>query len=250
MLNYFSKKFDLSIYENKIKLLDSFIEIVKKCNERVEYENYLNSLIYLTNLSFEAIDDYFRKRVRFAFETPTKITPSNNETIKPKVLKNKETKFDKIQKMLIKFALINKKTIDDIDSYTEDENLFTNKVYNEIYEEICSYYKENEVEDISKDNFISFVNSDCENKDLLEGIIKSTNDIYKMRIYDSYSEEIIKDLIENLNIEKTIHKNSELRKNLVKNANSENDKFYLNAIINVKKNENQLNKEVLKDEKK
>ena len=250
MLNYFSKKFDLSIYENKIKLLDSFINIVKKCDERVEYENYLNSLIYLTNLSFEAIDDYFRKRVRFKFETQPKIAPSSNELTKPKVLRNKETKFDKIQKTLIRFALINKKTIDDIDLYTDDENLFGNKVYNEIYNEICSYYEKNQVEEISKDNFISFVNSDCDNKDLLAGIISSTNDIYMMRIYDSYSEEIIKDLIANLNIEKTIHKNSELRKNLVKNANSENDKFYLNAIINVKKNENQLNKEVVKDEKK
>ncbi len=251
MLNYFSKKFDLSIYENKIKLLDSFMNIIKKCKERIEYENYLNSLIYLTNFSFEAIDEYYKKRINLNFITDDKsenFISKNHKGKKKERIKN--TKFDKIQKMLIRFALSNRKTINDINSFNEEEILFISPVYKKIYEEIQLFYKSYQVENIEENNFINFINQSYEDKNEINTIITSTNEIYQMKIYDEYSEKMIKELIYALNKEKKVSNNSEIRKNLVKNANDENDMFCLNAIISVKKNENRLKKEDFEDEKK
>ena len=249
MLNFFSKKFDLSIYENKIKLLDSFNSIIKKCKERVEYENYINSLIYLTNFSFEAIDEYFKKRINLNFENGV-LKKESKQINRTTLNKSKNNKFDKIQKMLIRFAFLNRKTIEDINLFCEDDNLFTSDIYKKIYGEICLFYQNYEVEEIKLNNFINFINTYVNDKNELNHIVNSTNDIYEMKIYDEFSDSMIKDLVKNLSKEKNISKNNEIRKNLVKNATNENDMFYLGAIINVKKNENLLKKEDIENEKK
>lgn len=215
-------------------MLDSFTSIIKKCKERVEYENYINSLIYLTNFSFEAIDEYFKKRINLNFENGV-LKKESKQINRTTLNKTRNNKFDKIQKMLIRFAFLNRKTIEDINSFCEDDNLFTSDVYKKIYGEICLFYQNYEVEEIKLNNFINFINTNVNDENELNHIINSTNDIYEMKIYDEFSDSMIKDLVKNLSKEKNISKNNEIRKNLVKNATNENDMFYLGAIINVKK---------------
>ncbi len=232
LLNYYSKKYDLSVYENKIKLLESFVPIVKDCKERIEYENHIQSLIYLTNFSFEAIDEFFNKRIKIDFNFD-KIKKDNDNLVSKNIKSINNNKISVLQKTLIRYALINKSTINDINSLNIDNDIFSADVYEKIFLLVCEYYKEINNDEINEDELIKYAK--VKNED--EEIIRNIEEIYNIKIYDTYSKEFILDVIERLNVIKNNNKNKDIRYKLAKNSDSENDKYLLSAMINVKKNE-------------
>ncbi len=232
LLNYYSKKYDLNNYDNKIKLLESFSPIIEKCNERVEYENYLQSLIYLTNFTFEAIDEFYKKRIKIDFNSNKKEIKNNN-TKKESIISNDDLKINSLQKTLLRFSLINKNTINDINSLNIDNDIFSSSLYEDIFLLVCDYYNKFNNENIKKENFIEYAKLNNKNDEFLDNL----ENIYNLKTYNDYSKEFIVDVVNRLNKTKENKKNKEIRYKLAKNSDTENDKYILTAMINVKKNE-------------
>lgn len=241
LLNYFSKKYDLSLYDNKIKLLNSFSPIISKCKEQIEYENFLNSLKYVTNFSISALDEFYKKRLTLSFNNPS----SSEKMNKNITLSNSKNNYYLIEQELIKYSMFNIETINIIKDM--GDNFFPDNEYNKIFKLLIEYYDQSKFVNATLENFIEFTNSKNElssnDKDLIIANIKK---IYELRLYNSYSSELIHDLIQSLNFKIEINNKKIMRQKLINGSNEFNDSILLGAIISSKKNECDYREEELK----
>lgn len=239
LINYFKKNLDLSLIQNKEKMINYFIPMLKNNNSLIEVDNYIKLLEKETGISYQIIKEMVdknkvEKKDDFIINEPL---------IDNKPIINKEKSNDKkllnAEKLMIKFIFEDENALS---LFKDKVDTFYNPLYNEIYELIILYMKNNDLlYPLSKDVIKEIISkSEFKNQDDLKNEVDL---IFSYKNYDSYSKNVGDELIEKINLEKEklnlINQNKDLKKNI-----SNDDNLILSIMSNSK------NKFLIKEEQK
>lgn len=232
IINYFKKNNDLSLLENKEKLINYFIPILNNNSNLIEVDLYIKLLEKETGVSFNTIKSMLdsKKEVNIQKEIPTSNKVTKNDSI------NIDNGLKKAEKLMIKFVLQNSEALS---LFKERLDWFNTPKYEEIYELIINYYSKNGNNyPISKEELIKLIN-ESNKKDLADEI----NDIYSYRKFDLYSYELFNELCKKIQIENERINLKKVNDKLIKSLNVDIDDKNILSILSESKNKYILNKE-------
>lgn len=236
LINGFTKNNDLTIHENKIKLLDAFLPIIKRTTQRVERENYVNKISTITGFSKEAVEEYFTNnlnRVKDVDINQTNFTKNKNDNFETVKLSTNNKRIFNLERIILKFALFNKEAAELING---DNLVFLNEDHQGILKLISDYLEnvEKTSEPYTLVNLYKFLENKESYKYKTNLMRENIENISETKSIDSYSKKNLLNLIDNLNILIASESKKELRQNMLESFNKDNANYYLGSAINLK----------------
>lgn len=233
IINFFKKNYDLSLIENKERLINYFIPILNNNSNLIEVDLYIKLLEKETGVSFDTIKNMMASKKENNYIENNIKEPIKIEKKQPI---NIDNGLKKAEKLMIKFILQNNEALA---LFKERLDWFNTPKYEEIYELILNYCLKNKGPyPISKEELIKILNES--NKTNLSDEI---NDIYSYRKFDSYSFELFDELCEKIRSENEKINLKKVNDELIENLNEDIDDKSILSIISESKSKYILNKE-------
>lgn len=241
LVNYFKKNLDLSILENKEKMINFFIPLLKNNADSILVDSYIKELEKVTNVSYNVIKDMIDKaklEVKPLSDDDIvqeeDISSEYDENIENLELSKKrkkirESKIVKSERLLLSYMFKNEEAFS---IFKEKINSFYTPVFSEIYELVSNYIKEKNDFKFNKEKLENIVeSSSIDKKDNLKIEIEK---IFTLKNYDSYSKGIIEELIDNIKFERNLINIKKSNQELLKNKNGDSDEYLLSLLSNSK----------------
>ncbi len=201
LLNYYSKKLNLSSLSDRKKLVNQFLPVLNETNNPLELEDYILRLSKLSNFTVETL-----KTILKNYKKTNLTGQKDNNILWATAQKTVLTRLENAEKTLMKYILENKEALN---LYNTNLGFMTNSIYLKIIDLIEDYIRENISGSYSPKDFINYLNvldnwASDENKKLISNeIINLTNDSTKLAPYNEKSA---------LNIIKTINDEREKKR--------------------------------------
>ena len=237
LVNYFKKNLDLNILENKEKMINFFVPILKNNADQILVDSYIKELEKVTNVSYNVIKDMIDKAKldtsinvdNFEIEDKEYIDEFESSKNEIKRTKLRESKIIKSERLLLSYMLKNEEAIS---IFKEKMNSFYTPIFSELYEIVSQYINEKNDFAFSKDKLENIVNSSsCDKKEDLKIEISK---IFTLKNYDSYSKDIVEELIENIKFERNLINIKKSNQELLKNKNGNSDEYLLSLLSSSK----------------
>lgn len=241
LVNYFKKNLDLSILENKEKMINFFIPLLKNNTDSILVDSYIKELEKVTNVSYNVIKDMIDKaKLEVKPLSDDDIVQEEdisseydenieNLEVSKKRKKIRESKIVKSERLLLSYMFKNEEAFS---IFKEKINSFYTPVFSEIYELVSNYIKEKNDFKFNKEKLENIVeSSSIDKKDDLKIEIEK---IFTLKNYDSYSKGIIEELIDNIKFERNLINIKKSNQELLKNKNGDSDEYLLSLLSNSK----------------
>ncbi len=241
LVTYFKKNLDLSILENKETMIKFFVPLLKNNPDSILVDSYIKELEKATNVSYNVIKDMIDKaklevsnEVDYIDVADDDTTTNHEENIDLKVKskkrqKTREPKIIKSERLLLSYMLKNEEAFS---IFRQKMNSFYTPIFSEIYELVSDYIKEKNDFELNKDKLDKIVDSSLfDKKDDLKIEIEK---IFTLKNYDSYSKDIVEELIDNIKFERNLINIKKSNQELLKNKNGNSDEYLLSLLSNSK----------------
>lgn len=236
LVNYFKKNLDLSILENKEKMINFFIPLLKNNNDSILVDAYIKEIEKVTNVSYNVIKDMIDKAklevskpLIEAEEDEGEIDVSLVEKNIVKKKKQREPKIVKSERLLLSYLLKNDEAIS---IFEQKLNEFYTPVFNDIYDLVINYIKNEKDYSLNESKINQIVDeSNLTNK---EDIKIEIGKIFTLKNYDSYNSNVVEELISNIDFEKNLINIKKSNAELLKNKNENSDEYLLSMLSSSK----------------
>ncbi len=237
LINYCKKSLDLNILENKEKMINFFIPLLKDNKDEIFVDSTIKELVKNTDVSYNVIQNMINNAKLEIPKEPLIESEEEDEgvdfaiEIEPKKpIKNiRDSKITRSERKLLNYMF----TVSEAyEIFKAKLNSFYTPAFSELYEIVENYAANQSDRDFNKEKLDKIVDSsDSKNKDSLKIEIEK---IFTLKNYDPYSISIIEELIHNISYEKNLLSIKKSDKELLKNRKNNSDEYVLSMLSSSK----------------